>query len=96
MRISCMRIAEYHLRVSVSEERAHELFSGALAAKAASFDGSSDSLFRELLELVVLQPVESHRKSASFSAPNTTSSSLAPALGSLPTYSVIARASREY
>ena len=65
------------------------LFSGALAAKAASFDGSSDvssdGSFRELLELVVLRTVERPAPA------NTSSSSLAPALGSLPTYSTIDR-----
>ena len=52
-----------------AKTRAHELFSGALAAKAASFDCSSDSSFRELLELVVLQPVESQRPSPRLTPP---------------------------
>ena len=52
-----------------AKTRAHELFSGALAAKAASFDGYSDSSFRELLELVVLQPVESQRPSPRLTPP---------------------------
>ena len=63
-----------------AKTRAHKLFSGALAMKIASFDGSSDGSFRELLELVVLQPVERQRPSPRLTPP-------APHLGSLPTCS---------
>ena len=40
-----------------------------LTMKAASFDGSSGGSFRELLELVVLQPVGSQRPSPRLTPP---------------------------